>query len=98
MKLIGAVIIALLSLPVQSGTVDCPDLTWRLVKEGLPGVYRGHVKPGAVDVIYLELYNNSGVIGDGMGFPNPGGNWEITIYSDYHVKKRHREVFYCEQY
>jgi len=78
--------------------VTCEDLKWKLAVSGKPAVYRGTVKPGTVDVIYVEVRNSRGLIGQNFGFPNPGGTWEVMVWGDYNIKKRHREKFLCEKY
>jgi hypothetical protein len=120
--------------------VKCENLRWKLSIKGTPAVYRGTVKPDAVDVVYVEVRgirkvlrvwpgsvdvidvkdrnnktvrtvkpgsvgiasvekrNVKRVIGQGMGFPNPGGTWEITVWGDYDIRNRDREKFYCEKY
>ena len=78
--------------------VTCENLRWRLTKTGRPAVYRGTVKPGTVDVIYIEVRDSRGLIGQNFGFPNPGGSWEIMVWGDYYIRKKHREKFLCEKY
>ena len=78
--------------------VTCENLKWRLTKTGKPAVYRGTVKPGTVDVIYVEVSNSRGLIVKNFGFPNPGGSWEIMVWGDYNIRKKHREKFLCEKY
>ncbi|MGI9318660.1 MAG: hypothetical protein ACR2QW_15130 [bacterium] len=78
--------------------VTCEDLKWKLAVKGKPAVYRGRVNPGTVDVIYVEVRNSRGLIGQNFGFPNPGGTWEVMVWGDYHIIKRHREKFLCEKY
>jgi len=78
--------------------VKCKDLRWKLAVRGRPAIYRGTVKPGSVDVIYVEVRNSRGLIGQNFGFPNPGGAWEIMVWGDYNIKARHIERFYCEKY
>ena len=78
--------------------VTCEDLKWKLTKKGRPAVYRGTVKPGTVDVIYVEVRSSRGLIGQNFGFPNPGGAWEIMVWGDYNILKKHRERFLCEKY
>jgi len=56
------------------------------------------VKPGSVGMASIEQRNVKRVIGQGMGFPNPGGTWEITVWGDYDIRNRDREKFYCEKY
>ena len=46
------------------------------------------VKPGSVGMATIEERNVKGVIGQGMGFPNPGGTWEITVWGDYDIRNR----------
>ena len=81
-----------------SKLVTCEDLKWKLTVRGKPAVYRGTVKPGMVDVIYIEVRNSRGLIGQNFGFPNPGGTWEIMVWGDYQIKTKHREKFLCEKY
>ena len=81
-----------------SSLVECEDLKWRLTVKGKPAVYRGTVKPGTVDVIYVEVRGSRGLIGQNFGFPNPGGSWEIMVWGDYNILKKHREKFLCEKY
>lgn len=81
-----------------SKLVTCEDLRWKLAVRGTPAVYRGTLKPGTVDVIYVEVRNSRGLIGQNFGFPNPGGSWEIMVWGDYNIKKKHREKFLCEKY
>jgi len=81
-----------------SSLVICEDLKWKLAVGGKPAVYRGTVKPGTVDVIYVEVRNHRGLIGQNFGFPNPGGTWEVMVWGDYNIKKKHREKFLCEKY
>ena len=79
-----------------AGIVACEKLRWKLSRRGRPATYRGTLKAGSVDVIYVEVRNNAGLIGQGMGFPNPSGTWEIVVWGDYNIKNKHREWFYCE--
>ena len=81
-----------------SQIVECEDLKWKLTVKGRPAVYRGRVKPGTVDVIHVEVRNSRGLIGQNFGFPNPGGTWEVMVWGDSAIRKRHRETFYCEKY
>lgn len=81
-----------------SKLVTCEDLRWKLAVSGKPAVYRGTVKPGTVDVIYVEVRSSRGLIGQNFGFPNPGGTWEVMVWGDYSISKRHREKFLCEKY
>jgi hypothetical protein len=126
--------LGLLSSPLFTAkSVKCEKLRWRLSVKGTPAVYRGSVKPDAVDVVYIEVRGirkafrvwpvrndkdrnkrtvkpDSGrvaaveernvklFIGQGMGFPNPGGIWEIIVWGDYYIKNRDRLKFYCEKY
>jgi hypothetical protein len=133
--------LGLLSSPLfNAKNVKCENLRWKLSVRGTPAVYRGSVKPDAVDVVYVEVRgirkvlrvwpgsvdvidvkdrnnrtvrkvkpgsvgvasveerNVKRVIGQGMGFPNPGGIWEITVWGDYDIRYRDREKFYCEKY
>ena len=83
-------------LPPQ--IVECEDLKWKLTVKGRPAVYRGSVKPGTVDVIHIEVRGSRGLIGQNFGFPNPGGSWEVMIWGDSAIFKKHRETFYCEKY
>lgn len=95
------ILVSILAMFLTSSFADvvkCQDLRWKLTAKGTPGIYRGYVKAGSVDVIHVEVRNSSRVIGQGMGFPNPGGNWEIYVYGDYNIKKSHREKFYCEKF
>ena len=78
--------------------VTCENLRWRITRTGRPAVYRGTVKPGTVDVIYVEVRSSRGLIGQNYGFPNPGGSWEIMVWGDYNILKKHREKFLCEKY
>lgn len=89
---------ALSSRLFPSKIVECEDLKWKLTVKGRPAVYRGSVKPGTVDVIHIEVRNSRGLIGQNFGFPNPGGTWEVMIWGDSAIIKRHRETFYCEKY
>lgn len=79
-----------------AGVVECENLRWKLSRKGRPATYRGTLKAGSVDVIYVEVRNSAGLIGQGMGFPNPSGTWEIVVWGDYRIKNSHREWFYCE--
>ncbi len=95
------ILVSILAMFLTSSFADvvkCQDLRWKLVTKGRPAIYRGYVKAGTVDVIHVEVRKSSGVIGQGMGFPNPGGNWEIYVYGDRNIKKSHREIFYCEKF
>jgi hypothetical protein len=133
--------LGLLSSPLFTAkNVKCEKIRWKLSVRGTPAVYRGTVKPNAVDVVYAEVRgirkvlrvwpgsvdvidvkdrnnktvrtvkpgsvgvasveerNVKRVIGQGMGFPNPGGTWEITVWGDYDIRNRDRVKFYCEKY
>jgi hypothetical protein len=133
--------LGLLSSPLFTAkNVKCENLRWKLSVKGTPAVYRGTVKPDAVNVVYVEVRgvrkvlrvwpgsidvidvkdrnnrtvravkpgsvgvasveerNVKRVIGQGMGFPNPGGTWEITVWGDYDIRNRDRVKFYCEKY
>jgi hypothetical protein len=133
--------LGLLSSPLFTAKiVECEKLSWKLSVRGTPAVYRGTVKPDAVDVVYVEVRgirkvlrvwpgsveaidvkdknnrtvrtvkpgsvgrasieerNVKRVIGQGMGFPNPGGTWEITVWGDYNIRNRDKVKFYCEKY
>ena len=79
-------------------TVECDNLKWKLTLTGRPAIYRGTVEPGTVDVIYVEVRGSRGLIGQSYGFTNPGGAWEIMVWGDDNVRKKHREKFYCEKY
>ena len=79
-----------------AGIVECENLKWKLSRKGRPATYRGRLKAGSVDVIYVEVRNTAGLIGQGMGFPNPSGTWEIQVWGDYNIKSSHGERFYCE--
>ena len=82
----------------NAGTVKCENLSWKLVeRDGSYGKYRGKVST-EVDAIHIELRNSSRVIGQGSGFPNPGGSWEVAIFADYKIKRSHKPKFYCEKY
>jgi hypothetical protein len=81
-----------------TGIVECEDLWWKLTVKGTPAVYRGTIKPGSVDVIYVEVRNHRGLIGQNFGFPNPGGAWEVMVWGDYRIKAKHKERFICEKY
>ncbi len=100
MNIIAWVIIALIMMPnvTLAAKVECSQLRWKLTETGRPGIYRGTVKPGSVDIIHIVMSNRKGVYGQAMGFPNPAGHWQIKVYGDYHVKKRHTERFYCEKF
>jgi hypothetical protein len=78
--------------------VECENLKWKLTVKGRPAIYRGTVEPGTVDVIYVEVRSGRGLIGQNFGFTNPGGTWEIMVWGDYNIRKRHKEKFYCEKY
>ena len=78
--------------------VDCENLKWKLAVSGTPATYRGTVEPGTVDVIYVEVRGNRGLIGQNYGFTNPGGSWEIMVWGDYNIRRKHKEKFYCEKY
>jgi len=78
--------------------VECENLKWQLAVKGRPAIYRGTVKSGSVDVIYVEIRDNRGLIGQNFGFTNPGGSWEIMVWGDNYISTRHREKFYCEKY
>lgn len=98
---IAIVLLVFLSSPsFATETVECEDLQWKLVVTGAPGTYRGMVKAGSADVIYIEVRKRNGkiLIGQGMSFANTDGSWEIIIWADYNLKKSHRVRFYCEKY
>lgn len=96
---IAAAALSLFSNLAAAETVDCQHLRWRLVDDGTLAVYRGRVEPGTADIVHIEVISNSkGVIGQGMGFPNPAGNFEISVYGDYRIRKRHGTRFYCEKF
>jgi hypothetical protein len=78
--------------------VDCENLKWKLAVSGTPATYRGTVDSGTVDVIYIEVRNGRGLIGQNYGFTNPGGSWEVMVWGDYNIRRKHREKFYCEKY
>ena len=78
--------------------VECGNLKWKLSVQGRPAIYRGTVEPGTVDVIYVEVRGSRGLIGQNFGFTNPGGTWEIMVWGDYNIRKKHKEKFYCEKY
>jgi len=78
--------------------VDCENLKWKLAVSGTPATYRGTVDPGTVDVIYIEVRGNRGLIGQNYGFTNPGGSWEVMVWGDHNIRRKHREKFYCEKY
>lgn len=79
-------------------TVECENLKWKLTLTGRPAIYRGTVEPGTVDVIYVVVRGSRGLIGQNYGFTNPGGTWEIMVWGDDNIRKKHREKFYCEKY
>jgi hypothetical protein len=78
--------------------VDCEKLKWKLAVSGTPATYRGTVDQGTVDVIYVEVRGSRGLIGQNYGFTNPGGSWEIMVWGDYNIRRKHKEKFYCEKY
>ena len=78
--------------------VDCENLKWKLAVSGTPATYRGTVDPGTVDVIYVEVRSGRGLIGQNYGFTNPGGSWEVMVWGDYNIRRKHKEKFYCEKY
>lgn len=83
-------------MPLAGFAAECKDFSWKLVeRNGHWATYRGHVKSGTRRV-YLELYNNGGMIAQDRAYPNPNGNWEMLVRADYHVKKSHREKFFCD--
>ena len=93
-----AILILLLSTAPVVSAADCEDLRWKLTeRDGAYATFRGHVKPGT-DMIEMELWKKSRIIGQGTGYPNAGGNWEINIIADANVKKKHRPKFYCTTY
>lgn len=78
--------------------VDCEELEWRLAVRGQPATYRGTVKPGTADIIYIEVRKGQRLVGQNFAFPNPGGAWEVMVWGDHLIKRSHREIFYCEKY
>jgi len=78
--------------------VDCENLKWKLSVSGTPATYRGTVDPGSVDVIYVEVRSGRNLIGQNYGFTNPGGSWEVMVWGDYNIRRKHKEKFYCEKY
>lgn len=78
--------------------VECEELRWRLAVNGKPATYRGTLKPGTVDVIYVEVRGRRGLIGQNFGFPNPGGAWEVMVWGDHNISRKHREKFLCEKF
>ncbi len=65
---------------------------------GTPATYRGTVDPGSVDVIYVEVRGNRGLIGQNDGFTTPGGSWEVLVWGDHDIRREHEEKFACETY
>ena len=103
-KFIRAILILIalfLTFPSLAGSAKCENLKWKLaMRDGDFGIYRGSVKPGT-DVIHMELRNHKGkreVLATGIGFPNPGGTWEISVYADKPLSKFFKPKFYCESY
>ncbi len=78
--------------------VDCEDLEWRLAVRGQPATYRGSIKPGSADIVYIEVRKGLELIGQNFAFPNPGGAWEVMVWGDHYIKRTHREKFHCEKY
>lgn len=78
--------------------VECKDLEWRLAVRGQPATYRGTIKPGSADIIYIEVRKGHRLVGQNFAFPNPGGAWEVMVWGDHLIKRSHREKFYCEKY
>ena len=78
--------------------VDCANLKWKLAVSGTPATYRGTVDAGTVDVIYVEVRSGRSLIGQNYGFTNPGGSWEVMVWGDYNIRRKHKEKFYCEKY
>lgn len=78
--------------------VECEDLEYRLAVRGQPATYRGTVKPGSADIIYVEVRKGHKLVGQNFGFPNPGGAWEVMVWGDHFIKRSHREKFLCEKY
>jgi len=76
--------------------VECQNLKWKLTEKGYPATYRGSVKPGSAKLLSIEIRNNKGIIGQTKAFPNPGGNWEATVWGDYKIKRRHKVKIYCQ--
>ena len=83
--------------PAFSKVVDCVDLRWKLVKQGRPAIYRGSVKPGSAVHLQIEVRNKTRIIGQASAVPNGGGNWQMRVWGDYNIKKRHKERFYCHK-
>lgn len=78
--------------------VECEDLEWRLAVRGKPATYRGTIKPGSADIIYIEVRKGHDLIGQNFAFPNPGGAFEVMVWGDHFIKRSHRENFLCEKY
>jgi hypothetical protein len=78
--------------------VDCENLKWKLAVSGTPATYRGTVDPGSVDVIYVEVRGSRGLLGQNYGFTNPGGSFEVMVWGDLNIRRKHKEKFYCEKY
>ena len=78
--------------------VECEDLEWRLAVRGRPATYRGTIKPGSADIIYIEVRKGHNLIGQNFAFPNPGGAWEVMVWGDQLIRRNHREKFLCEKY
>ena len=83
---------------IAADAVKCEKLRWKIVQTGTPAIYRGSVKAGTADVIYIEVRKSNKVIGQSMGFPNPAGTWEIVVYGDRDIKKKYGEKFICAKY
>jgi hypothetical protein len=100
-RLISVVLIGFFSFPSYADEAKCKELKWKLVKRDNDyGLYRGSVKAGT-DVIHMELRNHKGkkeVLATGIGFPNPGGAWEISVYADKPISKFFKPKFFCESY
>ena len=107
-KLITIVLIALLSSPSFAvETVKCQKLWWKLTVKGKPATYRGTVKAGSANVIYVEVRKKIGrdiygdrfrIVGQAKGFPNPGGTWGITVWGDDKIDAKNFIKFHCEKY
>lgn len=101
MKLLIIVALIALSPIANAANAECQDLKWKLTyRDGDFGTYRGSVKPGTT-VVHMELKNHKGkreVLGTGIAYPNPGGNWEINVIADRRIKKKFKAKFYCETY
>ena len=93
------IIIALILASTSLHAAKCEKLYWKQTQRSADyAKYRGKIKPGSADVVHLELYRNSKLVGQSLGYPNPNGTFQIAVFADQYIKRKFRPKFTCEKW